>query len=129
MWYRVTMFFLKPWKGIENVNAGWGTMVEFGLEFNGIEEWGLRKEPWCGFILKVFLCSPTTYYRQIGTTITLRPNQEMALSNWKLLRFRALSSANFRAGDVWLLRPIGSWYVTTLQIYKLIILKKIKSGR
>ena len=101
-------------------------MVEFGLEYNGIEEWGLRKEPWCGFILKVFLCSPTTYYRQIGTTITLRPNQEMALSNWKLLRFRALSSANFRAGDVWLLRPIGSWYVTTLQIYKLIILKKIK---
>ena len=69
---------------------------------------------------------PTTYYRQIGTTITLRPNQEMALSNWKLPRFRALWSANFCAGDVWLLIPIGSWYVTTLQINKLIILKKIK---
>ena len=76
-----------------------------------------------------FSSASPTYYRQIGTTITLRPNQEMALSNWKLLRFRALSSANFRAGDVWLLRPIGSRYVTTLQIYKLIILKKDKKWK
>ena len=64
---------LITWLGYNGKNLGWSTMV--------LSSEVCARNPDADLSSKFSSASPTTYYRQIGTTITLRPNQEMALSN------------------------------------------------